>query len=144
MRLVEQGGQGVLVPSAFILSATHCIDWCGTGMMALGEVYPVEIETASGVKFRVGVDACDPVSDMAALGELDNQTCPDDADRFEEWREKIERVALSDRHIKPGESCPAFIYTHKGEWIKGSVTHYDRDIPHSSLALFTDVNLCRL
>ena len=42
VRLVERGGQGVLVPGGFILTATHCINWCGTGMMALGEVYPAE------------------------------------------------------------------------------------------------------
>lgn len=80
-------------------------------MMALGEVYPTEIETPNGEKFRIGVYACDPVADIAALGELDNQTWPDDADRFEEWRGQVEPVPLSYRRIKPGQVEPVFIYT---------------------------------
>lgn len=56
---------GVHVPGELILTATHCIDWSGTGGMVLGDEYPTDIETASGVKFRAGVCACDPVSDIA-------------------------------------------------------------------------------
>src|ERR1039458_360260 len=65
VRLVEKGGRGVLVPGEFILTATHCIDWSGTGGMVLGDVYTAEIETASGAKFRLGAVACDPVSDRS-------------------------------------------------------------------------------
>lgn len=66
VRLPEKGGCGVLV-GEFILTATHCIDWSGTGGMALGDVYANAIRTASGAKFRLGVAACEPVSDIAAL-----------------------------------------------------------------------------
>src|SRR5579862_4192191 len=71
VRLPEKGGCGVLVPGGFILTATHCIEWSGTGGMVLGDVYPTSIETASGAKFRVDVAACEPVADIAVLGELD-------------------------------------------------------------------------
>ena len=135
VHLVERGGRGVLVPGAFIMSATHCVPWRGTGMMALGEEYPTEIETTSGVKFRLGVYACDPVADIATLGELDNQQFPDDADCFEEWREQVEPVPLCYRRIKPGQDEPIFIYTYKREWIAGTVTRYGYDIPYSSVAL---------
>ena len=138
VQLVERGGRGVLAPGAFILSATHCIPWRGTGVMALGEVYPTEIETPSGVKFRVGVDACDPVADIAALGELDNQEFPDDADRFEEWRGSVKPVPLNYRWIEPEQVEPVFIYTHKREWIAGSVTRFGFDIPYSSVALLVE------
>jgi hypothetical protein len=135
VQLVEQGGRGVLVPGELILTATHCIPWRGTGMMALGEVYQTEIETSRGAKFRLGAYACDPVADIAALGELDDQECPDDADRFEEWRGSVEPVPLNYRPIEPGQVEPVFIYTHKGEWIEGTVTRYGFDIPYSSVAM---------
>jgi len=48
---------------------------------------------------------------------------PGDADRFEEWREQVE---------------PVFIYTHRGEWIAGSVARYGYDIPHGSVALLAE------
>lgn len=124
VRLVDKGGQGVLVPGEFIITATHCIDWSGTGGMVLGDVYPAEIETASGAKFRLGVIACEPVSDMAVLGELDYQQCPDDAEAFEQWREQVEPVPLSTRQLGVGQSCPVFIFTDKREWLAGSVTRY--------------------
>jgi hypothetical protein len=122
VRLVEKGGQGVLVPGEFIITATHCIDWSGTGGMVLGDVYPAEIKTASGAKFQLCVDACEPVSDMAVLGELDNQQCPDDAEAFEQWREQVEPVPLSALQLEVGQSSPVFIFTHKREWLAGSVT----------------------
>jgi hypothetical protein len=57
VRIDSRGGLGVLVPGAFILTATHCIQWSGTGGMALGDVYPESITTADGVPFRVGLAA---------------------------------------------------------------------------------------
>ena len=137
VRLVKRGGQGVLVPGGFIITATHCVDWSGTGMMALGKIYLARVETASGVRFRAGVYACDPVADIAALGELDNQECPDDADAFEEWRGQVEPVALSDRRFKVGQSCPVFVCTHKREWIAGKVTCFDM-LAGSSVTLYAD------
>lgn len=140
VHLVERGGQGVLVPGEFIITATHCIDWTGTGGMVLGDVYPIEIETASGAKFRLGPVACEPVSDMAVLGELDNQQCPDDAEAFEQWREQVEPVPLSTRQLEVGQSCPIFILTHKRKWIAGRVTRYGipGQPPGSSVALFAE------
>ncbi|SPE45190.1 hypothetical protein SBA7_70017 [Candidatus Sulfotelmatobacter sp. SbA7] len=134
VRLVERGGHGVLVPGGFILTATHCIDWSGTGGMVLGDVYPTGIETASGVKFRVGVYACDPVADIAVLGELENQECSDDADAFQGWCEQVEPVALCTSDIETGQPCPVFVYTHKHEWIAGSVTRFGA-LVQSSVAL---------
>jgi hypothetical protein len=124
VRLVQKGGRGVLVPGEFIITATHCIVWSGTGRMAMGGVDPTEIETPTGAKFRLGTVACEPVSDVAVLGELDYQDCPDDVEAFEEWREQVEPVAISALQIEVGQSCPVFIFTHKREWLAGSVTRY--------------------
>lgn len=123
--LPDKGGRGVLVPGEFILTATHCIKWSGTGGMVLDDVYPTKIETA-GAKFRVGVAACDPVSDMAVLGELDNQVWLDDAVSFEKWREQVEPVPLSTRQLRVEQSCAVFIFTHKREWIAARVTRHGR------------------
>lgn len=61
-RWTPLGGQGVLVPGGFVLTATHCIPWDGNGRMALGDVYPVTVVTHDGRQFRLGVACCDPVS----------------------------------------------------------------------------------
>jgi hypothetical protein len=122
VRLPEKGGCGVLVPGGFILTATHCIDWSGTGRMAMGEEYPTEINTANGAKFHVGVLACDPVSDIAVLGELDNQTFYDDVEAFEEWRERVKPVPLSTRLLRGQQSCLLFVLTHRRKWIAARAT----------------------
>jgi hypothetical protein len=133
VRLPDTGGCGVLVGD-FILTATHCIEWSGTGGMALGDVYPTAIETASGAKFRVGVAACDPVADIAALDAL----CEDADEKFEQWREQVEPVPLSTMHIKVGPRYPVFIYNHKHEWMDASVTRDGYDVPYSSVDLFAN------
>jgi hypothetical protein len=85
----------------------------------------------------VDVAACEPVADIAALAELDNQECPDDADAFEQWREQVEPVPLSTRQLRVEQSCAVFIFTHKREWIAARVTRHGqwRLTPGSSVAL---------
>jgi hypothetical protein len=137
VRLPEKGGCGVLVPGAFIVTATHCINWSGTGGMVLGDACPTKIETATGAKFRVDVAACEPVADIAALAELDNQEWPDDADAFEQWRKQVEPVPFSTRQLRVEQSCAVFIFTHKREWIAARVTRHGlwRLTPSSSVEL---------
>jgi hypothetical protein len=45
VKTTRTGGQGVRVPGNLILTAAHCIDWRGTGRMALGEIYIEPIAT---------------------------------------------------------------------------------------------------
>jgi hypothetical protein len=47
VQLPTKGGQGVLVPGGFVLTAAHCIDWSLDGGMALGREH--------GPKRRCGV-----------------------------------------------------------------------------------------
>jgi Peptidase S7, Flavivirus NS3 serine protease len=49
-------------------------------------------------------------------------------------------VALSTRQLRVRQSCPVFIFTHKREWIGGSVKRYGlrRQSPGSSVALFAE------
>lgn len=116
-------GQGILVRGGFILTATHCVDWDGHGEMALGEPYWEWVRTHSGVRFRVGVAACDPVSDMAALGSLDNQQFKD-ADDFGQWREQVDPLAVSRKILEPNESVTVLLLDHTGGWLRGVVTNY--------------------
>jgi hypothetical protein len=56
--------------------------------MALGEVYPQQVRTRSGVRFRLGLVACNPVSDMAALEEVPAQQTGSQLPGIEPPREK--------------------------------------------------------
>lgn len=60
LRMEALGGLGVLVPGGFVLTATHCIQWSGTGGMALGDASPEPVRTPDGTQFRLGLAACDP------------------------------------------------------------------------------------
>ena len=68
VQLQGLGGRGVVVTGGFILTATHCIRWDGSGGMTLGNHYSEIVNTKGGDRFRVGISAADPVSDMAAPG----------------------------------------------------------------------------
>jgi hypothetical protein len=122
VRLTDKGGLGVLVPGGLIATATHCIEWVGSGMMALGEVYPSTVLCADKTTFRLGAAAADPVSDMAVLEALDEQVFTDDAECFEAWRERVAPVPLKHFVLDFEQSCPAFVLTNEGKWLSGRVT----------------------
>lgn len=115
------GGQGVLVPGGFVLTAAHCIEWTGTGGMALGDHMLETVTTKSGVSFRLDVKAAEPRADIAALSAPDNQALPDDADRFETWCENTTAVQVRDRPLEQGESVPAYVLTHDRGWLSARV-----------------------
>ena len=78
--------------------------------------------------FLLAVVAADPCADIAALGEPDNQVFSDEADAFEEWRERTEPVPVSEHVIGPRKSVPVHILTHDRGWITGKVTRYSIDL----------------
>ena len=131
VRLPEMGGRGVLIPGGLILTATHCIGWDGTAGLVLGDHHPVRVE-AGDHSFRLGPWFADAVSDMAALGPLDNQVFPEDEDAFDTWRAGIRPVQLSPwlpktrrltRSARP-ESRPVWLLSLDGRWIRGKVVKY--------------------
>src|SRR5262245_34683166 len=85
VRVKESGGQGVLVPGGFSLTAAHCIKWNGDGAMVLGDYFVEPIETKSGETLRVSPIAVEPISDIAVLGALDSQEFGKDVDAFDQW-----------------------------------------------------------
>jgi S1-C subfamily serine protease len=124
VRLTKNGGQGVLVPGGFILTAAHCIEWSGTGAMALGDHFCEPILTAGGRKFLVSVYAAEPLTDIAVLGPCGNQVLPDDAEALEEFAAETPAVPLLTRRPELGKSMPALVRTHTRGWATGTVTRY--------------------
>ncbi len=81
VRLPELGGQGVLIPGGFILTAAHCIEWTETGAMVLGDYFFHKVETSDGKEFRGAVCAVEPVADIAVITEPDGQVLYDDSEQ---------------------------------------------------------------
>jgi hypothetical protein len=88
---LQLGGQGVLVPGGFILTAAHCINYDGTGRMALGDHFIETIRARDGSMYKVRPAAVEPVLDIAALEELDNQMFPDEHRAFQSFCTKPTR-----------------------------------------------------
>jgi hypothetical protein len=122
VRLEALGGLATLVPGGFLLTATHCIKWDSRGHMVLGVPFPQWARSASGARFRVGVAACEPVSDVAALQELDGQQF-EDAGLFDEWCGNTAPVALSRLCLKTNESHTVWVLSHIGQWLTGVLTN---------------------
>jgi hypothetical protein len=110
-RLENLGGQGVLVPGGFILTVAHCIEWDGTGGMALGDYCLERVKTRDGRKFRASVYAAEPVSDIAVLGPADSQEFGDDWDAFDAFAEAVKPIDLFNRVLDLNESIPVQVLT---------------------------------
>jgi hypothetical protein len=117
VRFLRNGGQGVIVPGSFILTAAHCINWELTGGMTLGDYFLEKVE-CGGREFLASVFAVEPVNDIAVLGEPDNQALSEEADLFQEVMESVQPVPLNLEEFELFEEFPAFIFTHKGNWLK--------------------------
>jgi S1-C subfamily serine protease len=124
VRLVDVGGQGVLVPGGFILTAAHCVDWDGHGGMALGDHMLESVETKDGKRFRLSVAAVEPCADIAVLECADNQMFYDDADAFESWVEQVAPVPVRDSLLAPDEPILIHVLTHDRGWVGGRATKH--------------------
>jgi S1-C subfamily serine protease len=127
VRLANLGGQGVLVPGGYILTAAHCVEWGGGGGMATGGLYIEKIKTRCGREFLAQVIAADPVADIAALAPMDAE-CGELASRsveaFEQFGETVEAVPLFTRTLGVDEPLPIHVLTHMGRWITGRAVYY--------------------
>lgn len=135
VRLTKLGGQGVLVRGGFVLTATHCIEWSGSGGMVLGDFYLEPIVTKSGAAFSLTPCAADAVSDLAVLVAPDRAEFPQDCDRFEVWEENAEPLELSGAFeqwcqgaiapredgapMQQWETFAVHCLTHTGRWVSG-------------------------
>jgi S1-C subfamily serine protease len=124
VQLPTKGGQGVLVPGGFVLTAGHCVAWSLEGGMALGDRYFERIVTPGGADFRLEVLAVEPVSDIAVLGTVDGQVLPEDAMAFDEWCDETAPVRVSCDDFDLGVAVPVHILAHTRAWIRARATRY--------------------
>ncbi len=120
VRLLEKGGQGIVVPTGLILTAAHCITWRIEGAMALGDHFLEEVE-CGGRKIRASVLAIEPVSDIAVLGPPDDQMSDADADTYEAALGLVDPVEINTEDFELFRDIPAAVYTHNRTWIGATV-----------------------
>jgi hypothetical protein len=124
IQLPSVGGQGVLVPGGFVLTAAHCIEHYGSGGMALGDSCLETIKPRKGPPFRLAVHAVEPVSDVAILGAPDNQMFCDDAEAFEAFCSATEPVSVNADDFETEVPVRVHVLSHKGTWAEATVCVY--------------------
>ena len=115
VRFPRLGGQGVVVPGGFVLTAAHCIGWTAEGYMALGDYFTEKIVAADGREFMVSPLAVEPVSDLAVLGAVDGQASDqfaEAADAFEAFCETTKPVRLAIGECELFVPFAAYVFTH--------------------------------
>ena len=123
--LLRKGGRGVLVNSNLIITAAHCIDFNCEGGMVLGD-YSIEEIKAGEEELMVGPLAVEPVSDIAVLGALDDQTFFQEVDDFERFCERTKPVPVCRSEFEPFQEFRVHIYNHKGVWVTGKVVQHSQ------------------
>lgn len=118
VRITALEGQGVVVPGQLVLTAAHCIDWTTDAAMALGDPFAVDIRI-NGKQLKAHPLAVEPVSDIAILGEMDDQCFPEDANLYQEMIATICPIPVSTREPELFKEFPIHIFSHKKKWITG-------------------------
>jgi hypothetical protein len=140
-------GRGVLVGGQLILTAAHTVIHavdhrspypCAHALigLSLGDHLRLHIETTHGTLY-VRPYAIEPVTDIAVLGPLDNQVFFDETDAYDAWCEATAPVPLHWEALPSRTLIPAYIYTHRGAWLTGTVES-GRDGAHGLRILFPE------
>ena len=124
VRFPRLNGQGVVIRGGFILTAAHVIGWTSNGDMTLSPEYFYETVEVAGVNIRATVRALEPCSDIAFLGEPDNQSERDEALAFDEAISAIEGVSLHTRDLPLGTEVQVHVFSHLGEWIEAEACQW--------------------
>jgi hypothetical protein len=124
VRLPDLGGQGVLVPGGFVLTAAHCVTWSSTGGMVLGDHCLATVRTKTGSAFRMSIYAVEPVADIAVLGKPDDQEFGEDADAFEAFCAVTRIVMVSADDFERSAPVSVSVLTHKESWVEGTATRF--------------------
>ena len=80
--------------------------------------------------------AVEPVSDIAVLCALDDQTFYDEAEKYDEFCRETKPVRPCTVEYELFKEFPAFIRSHRGKFISGSATQCRESCP--SLAIRSD------
>jgi hypothetical protein len=123
VRLNGNGCQGVLVPGGMILTAVRCL--YGVKMTSWYH-HTEKIITKNAFRFRVGLLAADPVSDIAILGCLYGQEFHKDRAKFEQWRDATPAVPLANTPLGCWDHpISAFIQSHHNEWVVANIHRHE-------------------
>lgn len=114
--IIKLGGQGVIVPGKYILTAAHCINFSCKGDMAVRAPFFEDIQTSKG-KIRATPYLVEPVSDIAVLGCLDGQV-HEEAEDYERICGSIEPVPVCTENYEIDKPFDVFIYTHEKKWLR--------------------------
>jgi hypothetical protein len=121
-------GVGMLVGNA-ILTAAHCVNYAAVGPMAVDDTHIEEIETFNGNRLKTALMAVEPVYDIAVLGSLDGQDCPEEAAAFQQFCQATQPVPLASSTISTGKGLTVSIRNRDGTWVEGSSMIPSNDVP---------------
>ncbi len=141
VQVLKKGGQGVVVPGGFVLTAAHCIDWSPEGAMVLGDYYLERIKTADGVELILSPCCVEAVADIAVLAAPDRQEFYKEATRVEEFLDSVEPTPVSMDEYQFMEKFRVFVRSHKGKWIPGEAQHCSADKQSQSLFIETEEHI---
>jgi hypothetical protein len=128
VRISRTGGRGVLVGEV-ILTAAHCSRWTSDSSMIVGDT-PIEvIKTRRGDRIRVTPLAVEPVSDIAVLGCLDNQSWPDQARAFHDYCNAATPLRLAKGGMRFGKPVSIRVLNANGKWTSGKAESFGADSP---------------
>jgi hypothetical protein len=121
--------RGVLVAGGFVLTAAHCVHHYNSGGMVLGDFCLEKVRAADGTRHLAQVYAVEPVTDIAALGEPDNQAFYNESDAFEAFVAGRAPVPLLAGDAPAWrEAFPVWVYGRGSQWFGATATRYGR--PH--------------
>jgi len=127
--LPDRRGRGVLVPGGFVLTAAHCVNSYNTGGMALGDHCLETVKPKRGPAFRLSVFAVEPVTDIAVLGEPDNQVFYDDAEAFEGFCEMTPAVPVHAEDLERDTAVRVHVLKRNGTWVHAMTSRRLHEAP---------------
>jgi hypothetical protein len=126
----QGGGQGVLIPGNFILTAAHCVLH---GPMTMDDFIPaISPRRSTGALIRTKVYDVQAVADIAVLGAMDGQgggRSSEECEKFEAFCEATTPLPVYMRGLPFQEKFPIYLYTHTEEWVEGFAIQVWRDHP---------------
>jgi hypothetical protein len=115
-------GRGVLIFGDLVLTAAHCVNWQTEGaMMAMEDWFPEPVKPANTEPFILTPVAIEPLSDIAVLGEIDDE---ESYLKFEEFRESTKPVRICETAFKNRESQNVYLLDREMNWVEAKITSY--------------------
>lgn len=134
VRMTRLGGQGVLVPGGFILTAAHCVSHSASESLTPGDRHVEEVRSGSEMIFAEPV-AVEPLLDIAALGSLDTRVFSREPEFFQDWCARTAAVPIATAEPRILEPFAVAVRSHDGRWIQGEARLLRRASPELALRI---------